>query len=554
MTPEHWLFTGATAALVLAIIACKPRLEPRIRQHPAVIGAGIFFVTSLIVRALCVQPTLVHADVVAPELVDCILQFPEHCVTRGASYGQYGFLVLGALTRLFGRDLSAVFRAMEIIGAFDVVLLAALAYRLSGSPYGALLAVALTGTNPIFMRVAASEDMHNMGLFLGLVGFIAMDVFAVTRRTAALIAAVLAVCLMVHTRQTFYVFAPCVFLLGLARGGRNLLKSPKFWAAGVVVIAVLLSRAVAGPSPAYLQDVLVMYTEPALLPDLLGHHPLLDVVRFGPLPVLTVAATIWACFAGWIGRATALVFAASFVSTYGSGLPSPGVEFAQRFPAFAFGMLLVAMAGAAVLEKRVGEARRAVAGLLTAGALIALPPLFPGWSTLSALTPIHREYLAVESAAAALPQEFTLATVPTAEAALHGNPRYAGLLARMGKKVHLASAQDVATMPRPWLFLETVECWTYSFRELTGVKNETAERYTDQFRQFRWDHVLFGRQRSPLRPPAGPRPECQPFVRADTVIGPRTMLNDPEDDPPFLFFSANAVPVGFHELRAPAMD
>ena len=92
---------------------------------------------------------------------------------------------------------------MGIVGAIDTALLAVLAHRLSGSPYGGLLAVAVAGTNPVFMRVAGSEDVHKVGLLLGLIAFIAMDVFAVTRRTAPLIAAMLTLCLLAHTRRSF---------------------------------------------------------------------------------------------------------------------------------------------------------------------------------------------------------------------------------------------------------------------------------------------------------------------------------------------------------------
>ncbi len=548
MTPEHGVFAVATAALVLALAGAMPRPDRHTLRHPAIVGAGVLFVVALIVRALFVQPTLVHADVVAPELVDCILQFPRTCTGRGATYGQYGFLVVGVLTRLIGSDLTALFRAMEIVGALDVVLLAVVAYRLSGSPYGALLAVAVSGTNPIFMRVAASEDMHNMGLCLGLAALIAMDIFAVTRRTTALLAAALALCLMVHARQTFHVFVPCVFLLGLARGGRDLLKCREFWAAGLLVIGVLLWRALdSAASSNLIQNMMSVLTEPLLLPDMLRYHPLLDVVRFGPLPVLTVAAVVWACFAGRVARATAIVFAANFVATYPCGMPSPGVELAQRLSVFAIGVLVVSMGGAALLETRVHPHDRAAAGLLAAVAFIALPPLFPGWRTLSALTPIHREYLAVESAAAALPQEFTLVKLPTAEAALSGHSRYAGLLTRMGKRVHVASAVEAASLPRPRLFLEDIECWTYSFRELTGVEDERAEGRTSQVR---WDHVLFGRQPSPLRPAAGARPECQPFLRDGVALGPRRVVAAPEDDPPFLFYASSEIPIQFYELQA----
>jgi hypothetical protein len=71
--------------------------------------------------------------------------------------------------------------------------------------------------------------------------------------------------------------------------------------------------------------------------------------------------------------------------------------------------------------------------------------------------------------------------------------------------------------------------------------------------EIRWDKVLFGRQASPLRPPAGPRPECRPLQRDATPIGPRAEIRDPEDDAPFLFYAGAVVPIQFYELRsAPA--
>ncbi len=549
MTSSTIAFASATAALLLAIAFSLRRPASRTLTHPAMLGAVVLFVVSVVVRAVSVQPTLVHADVVAPELVDCVLESPRVCTTRGGSYGQYGFLFLGALTRPFGNDLNAVFRVMAIVGALNVALLAVLAHRLSGSPYGALLAVAVTGTNPVFMRVAGSEDMHNVGLLLALVALVAMDVFAVARRTAPLVAAVLVLCLLIHTRQTFYVVVPCAFLLGLARGGLDLLKSARFWGAGLVVVAVLATRIAASAEAGGLaQQMLGIFAEPVLLPTILRYHALLDVARFGPLPVLTVAAVIWACCDGWVARATAVAFALNFVATYPCGMPSPGVEFAQRLSVVAFGALLVAIAGVAVLESRVPQRSRAAAGLCAAAVLTVLPPFFPGWRVLGIRTPIHQEYLAVESAAADLPQAFTLVKLPTAEATVHGYSRYAGLLARLGKDVHVVPSSDLMAAPPPWVFLEDIECWTYAFRELTGATDDRPVG------EVRWDKVLFGRLPSPLRPPDGPRPECRPFQREGTPIGPRGAIRDPADDPPFLFYAGGVVPIQFYELRTTPPD
>lgn len=540
------VFAIATLALALALLASLRRPDPWAWTHPALLGAAVLFVAAMIVRTLSVEPTIVHADVVGPELVDCVLQSPSPCAGRGASYGRYGFVLLGSLTRIFGDDLSAVFRANALVGALNVALLAALAHRLSGSPYGALIAVAVAGTNPVFMRVAGSEDMHNVGLLLALVALIAMDVFAVRRRATALVAATLALCLLINTRQTFYVFAPCAFLLGVARGGRDLLKSRGFWVAGVIVVAVLAARIVGNAaSGGLVQQMAGVFAELILLPTIVRHHALFDVMRFGLLPLLMVGSLVWAWRGDEVPRAVLVVFGLNFVLTYPCGMQSPGVEFAQRLSVIACGALLVAIAGAAVLEGRVPASSRPLAGLGAAVVLTVLPPLFPGWEILGVRTPIHQEYLAVASAAAALPPAFTLVKVPTAEATVHGSARYAGLLARLGKDVRVVPSSALAEAPRPWVFLEDIECWTYSFRELTAAWDD---RPTGPMGEIRWDKVIFARMVSPVRPVAGLRPECRPFAGVGTPIGPRAVIRDPEDDPPFLFYSGREIPIGFYDM------
>lgn len=550
MTLEQWVFAGASAALTLAFARGVSVPDRRTLVHPAIIGAAVLFAISLLARAMFVEPTLIHADLAAPFLVDCVLQFPQPCANpnRGASYGQYGFWLVGGMSQLLGGDLGAVFRAMQIIAALNIALVATLAYRLSGSPYGALLAVAATGTNPIFMRVAASEDMHNVGLFLGLLAFVAMDAFAVTRRTLALVAAVLALGLMIHTRQTFHVLAPCVFLLGLARGGRDLLKAPVFWAAGTVALGVLIARVFGSDSGSLTQQMFAIIGQPVLLPNILRHHALFDIPRFGPLSVLTIAAIIWACLAGGTPRAVVIVFGLNFLVTYPCGMPSPGVELAQRLSTHMFGMLLFAMGGAAFLESRIARGQRLLVASIASLALIAIPPVFPGWRTLSEITPIHREYVAVTAAASELPQEFTEIILPISNFTSWGGARYAGLLSRMGKTVHPVLLADAGPMPRPWLFLENIECWTYSFNELSGEGQGGASPGQSQVR---WDRVIFGRQPSPVRPPAAARPECEPFLQRGRPIGSRRVITDPPDDPPFLFYASDAVPIQFYELPAP---
>jgi hypothetical protein len=116
----------------------------------------------------------------------------------------------------------------------------------------------------------------------------------------------------------------------------------------------------------------------------------------------------------------------------------------------------------------------------------------------------------------------------------------------MGKNAHPVLVDEAADSPRPWMFLENIECWTYSFYEVAGI--EKAEAAPDAFEQ-RWDLVIFGHQRSPIRPPAEMRPQCERVLRNSTPVGPAQVIADVEDDPPFLFYAVDSVPIRFHEIR-----
>src|SRR5207248_2865093 len=93
-----------------------------------------------------------------------------------------------------------------------------------------------------------SEATHRASY--GQYGLLAMDVYAVERRASALVLCVAASVLLVHTRQTYFLWVPLTFLAGLARS-RSLLRDARFWiaasAAGAAT-AQRLAATVATPS------------------------------------------------------------------------------------------------------------------------------------------------------------------------------------------------------------------------------------------------------------------------------------------------------------------
>ncbi len=549
VTQQQWIFTAATVALLVSgLVGAKPSLRSE-RPHPSILAGGALFLVAVLVRLLYVRPTLVHADMLGPAILDSFLDFPAEAQFK-SSYGRYGFFAVGALARLFGRDAEALFLAMSFVGMASVLLLGVLAARLVGSPHAFLLGIAMAGFHPAMMRVAASEDMHNVGLLLGLVALLTMDQYATHRRIASLLASVIALGLLMHTRQTFYLFAPFAFVIALFRAGPRLLRDLDFWAAGLAVVLVLVPRALATQryEGSALPAILFVLGSADAAPDLFRHHVVFDVGRYGLLPMVSVASLLLAPFGPRVLRGYTLLFLAYFVATYPCGFPSPGVELAQRLPTLAIALLITSAMGAHLLEQRCPQALRARAGWVLAGLIVANLALSPGLRLVRERTPDYLEYEAVAAQLDALPEAFTLVILPSV-GIMDGYSRYAGMLRRAGKQVEVVLPDARRAAPEPQIFLEGVACWTYTFRELTGIEDEIRDR--DQL-PLRFDRVLFGRQVSSLRPPPRMRPECAELLDGSVPLGRSAVVRHPVDDPPFLFYATDSLPVRFHALRAPS--
>lgn len=548
MTQQQWIFGAATVALIVSSLAGSSRPSRAWSHHPAILGGLALLLVSVLVRVFFVRPTLVHADMLGPAILDSFLDFPAEAQFK-SSYGRYGFFAVGALARLFGRDAEALFHAMSIVGMLDVLLLGILAARLVGSPHAFLLAIAIAGFHPAMMRVAASEDMHNVGLLLGLVALLTMDQYATHRRIASLLASVIALGLLMHTRQTFYLFAPFAFVIALFRAGPRLLRDLDFWAAGLAVLLVLVPRALATQryEGSALPSILFVLGSAEFAPDIFRNHVVFDLGRYGLLPVLGVASLLLAPFGPRVLRGYTLLFLAYFVATYPCGFPSPGVELAQRLPTLAIALLMTAASGAHLLERRCPERLRLRVASASVVVLVANLLLTPGLGVVREATPDYLEYEAVAAQLDALPRTFTLVILPSV-GIMDGYSRYAGMFRRAGKQVTVVLPEARRSAPEPQLFLEGVECWTYTFRELTGVRDEIRERNR---LPLRFDRVLYGRRVSPLRPPPRMRAECAELLDGSAPLGRSAVVHHPTDDPPFLFYATDAMPVRFHRLRAP---
>jgi hypothetical protein len=553
LSPTQILLTALTVVLVaaLATSARRARSPAEPRKLWALAGLAALAMAARIIAA---RPTFLHANLHGTALLDEIFAFPRPATFR-AMYGQYSFFVLGAAARLFGRSFEVIVAVNQVVAALSLGLSALLARRLAGAWIAAWTTLACGALLVPVVRVAASEDAHNLAVLLGLTGVLCLDAYAVGRRRALLVAGTAALLLMINTRQTLYVMAPCAFLMAWARGGRALIRDPALLAAGAVVLAglVLRTRVTVNDGAESISLVMigiVLTTRSAILP-LFAHHPLLDVARFGPAVPALLAAGLWACARrrGALGG-LGLAFVAVFVVTLPFGFPTPGVEYSFRSPVLALGLVVAGVGGAVVadaLRARFGARSEALA-LGAAGGLAGLGFALPGRSDLSRVSPEYAEYRFVQAAALELPRALTWLELPH-DAAQPGYRAPSGALARAGYRISEASSLAAAkASPGPVYFLAGVQCRAWSVVELLGGLDPHRR---DAQRSFvtRLAPVLF--DRAPIASVAsarGVRPECLEITARGVPVGPRGVVPAPVSDIPFVVYTPEDLPLQFYRL------
>ena len=560
---------GALVAVTAVFVACSWRVaafELRDarrngrRWTPAIAAACVAAILAL--RLALVSPSFVHANFHAVALLDAVFAFPNEAAHR-SEYGQFGFLVLGAIAAAFGRTFETVCVANQVFAVLALGALAALAARLTARPAAGAAALALGALHPALLRVAASEDAHNLAVLLGAAALLAVDVYVERQSCASLVAAACALALMINTRQTFYLFVPCALALALTRGSREILRRRSFIAAALLVTAALAIRLAATlgsrSDMVTLRTVPVLLVSPAVIGWILRFNPLLDVVRFGPVGTILLLVGLVRCAsrAGDLrGLAGAFLFV--FVTTLPFGFPTPGVEFGFRMPALALGLVVEAVGAAWLLEharrwpvrRWTGRAARtAPFALLAAAPIVSL--LTPGWASARTLSADFEEYRFVRSVAPALPQDIVLVRIPAQEPA----PAYAlpkSAFDAISFRVVESGSLGRSDFSRPVLFLAGVQCFAYSLGELAGIDANSARAAAPDVIR-RLAPVTFGRELgSPLLlPPPGMRAECESLLTGATPIGPSGAIVHPTQDVPFALFREDPVPLQLYRLAAP---
>jgi hypothetical protein len=538
-----------TLVVALGLVVRRAPPDAERRRFALLLALAAVVVTAL--RLALARPTFLHANFHGGPLVDAILDYPASGFGRAATFGRFGFLVLGGIARLCGRRFEVVYVANQLFGGAALFMLAWLAYRYSGARLGALTTLAVAALHVALWRVAASEDAHTLAVLLGLVALWAVDVWAERRDRAALVAATAALILMVHTRQTLYVFVPCAYALALARGGRALWRDRAIWLslAAVALAVALRARTTLGVESERTSFIVIalIVSTPPLVFDILRHHPLFDVVRFGPLPTLLLLGGAWSALrAGRVQRWLVISFVFCFAVSLPTAWHTPGVELAFRLPAVALGMLVCGLGGAA-FARWLG-ARRLARPLLAAGLGLTLVwPLFaPSAPQMRQASADWLEYQFLRDAAPSLPPRLALAELPRDDARPAYSPPVA-LLLRSGLQAQRLSVRAQPPPPGvPRLFLAGVQCRGWSMGELLGLGDDPAKVTRAQLAE--WGSAAVDGDLSRLHVPDGQRAECTRMLAHAHPVGPRGTIEAPLDDEPFVIYGAAPIPLQLYQL------
>ena len=522
----------AAAGVVLVV-----RREHPLRDTAATILAVLAIALA---RGAVTRFSLVHANFHAVEILDDVYARP---LVSTRTYGVFHSLFYGAVMRLSGASFEAVAWANEIVAAATLLLMGYVGARYAKRRTAFVFVIALGLMHPVLLRLAGSEEGHNLAVLLSFVALAAFEAYRTTPRRPLLVVAAAALVLMVSTKGIMLASIPCVAAIALVRarpgqrrallwallpvGPMTLLRIPDWWQQqGVYRMGQRLS----------LDSAMVAFHT----------HPLLD--PRGPLLLITpflLAGTYVLLRRSWKTRVVVASLAFLFASSYLLFEGQP-VVFTFRLPLLTLA-IVVAGIGAAVAfdrasERLAGHALGRWGEVVAAGVLVVLTMLAPGFDIVRVVSAQTGEYEFIRSVVDRLPRSFTLIRLP--EGIPH--PSYAfpvHLLTRAGISASVATYPAALDAPRdrPLVFLAGLECWGYSFLELTAPPNPAT-----------WQNVTYGPtygeflRTAGTMVPSGERQECRTIRERGAEIVAGTQVATPTHaDAPFIYYAADETHLEF---------
>lgn len=563
-TAETGITFAAIGCSIAALLMWRPRYPWR---EAAAFTALLLGILSL--RLLVTRPTLLHASFHPLAILDSAIASPT---TSLRNYGPFSFMVLGALMRIFGPRLDVIATAGQIESMATLGLMAWLAFRLSGDRLAALAVLSLGALSPPLVRVAASEDSHTLAVFLGWLGLACMEGYVREPRLRIVVLGVSATVLMLVTRQTLFVLAPCIPLYAVLRSGGVVLRQRPFVLGAITIVAVFVYRVAVSVDVAenafQLSTFVLRLSHPSVLLSAVLHHPMLGGWRYGPYVLLLEAIGFaWLWRHSPAGRFLVLVAAGLFVwmLPVWEGL---AVQLTFRLPAVSFGYFAAGLGAWRLLARTAARLESVRGAAVLQGALLLLlglaPTAFPGWRTLGQATTVAAEFEYIVDHARDLPPAPTIvllrpetgsgeglhSTTPNAMRPAYYFPSRLFALLRPDAKFRefdQHDGPDFSPSEAP-VFLQGAQCAAYSLPELMGLGIMDILRTKEVPLA-----LLAGRIPAGVRVPTGVRPECERILRGAVLLTAPRVADTSAEEAPFLLYGRDKIVLQFMRLDPDAL-
>jgi hypothetical protein len=509
---------------------------------------------------------LLHSEQFGIRLLSDVAAFPDPAVFR-FSWGQTSFVVLGVAMRLAG-SYHAVFVTNALAAGLTAVLWAVLVHRWTASRWAAGATVLAIALHPGLLRIAASEDPHNLGLLFFSAALVAIDVYlgAPDRRRDAALLAALALVLAAWSRQTLLLILPMAALASIGRGGWRVLLRREVLAAAALVAGAVTTHALAtGRSDALSLAVMARFAPKLAAAFFDEPSPLVDPF-VTPLPVALLALVGIAAPGvrpGRVPAAVGIVLAWGLTGVFRFG--DAGVRLLFRTP-----LLLVATAsaglGVGVVERCLAARRpRLFRGVLAATALMYVASAAPGMARWARRDPLGQELSFLSRAVRELPAG-AIITVPRYEDFPTGRepeePKPEWIFPAFlldGREVHLASGDETAT-GRCTVFYRGLLCHTLGLGEASpGFRALWRDRGRGDAGEFqvRLVDALVDLEVHPIAvsPEAARRARAACFERPETEPLPGLVTRLVLPRQPYVtnvIYAAESMEVGFFVARGSA--
>jgi len=528
---------------ILGALVAGVRLIAR-REHPArdTAVAALAVLAIAVLRGAVTEFSLVHANFHAVEILDEVYDRPLES-TR--AYGVFHSLFYGAVMRISGASFDAVAWANELVAAATLLLMGLLGARYASIPSAFTLVIGIGLMHPVLLRLAGSEEGHNLAVLLSFIALAALEAYRTTPRRALLIVSTAALVLMVSTKGIMLASIPCIAAIGLVRA-RAEQRRAVLWSLLPVIPVILLLRV---PEWSQQQGVYRMSQRLTMDSAMVAFHthPLLDTR--GPVwliaPPLIVGMFVL-LRRSWETRIVLASFAFLFASSYLLFEGQP-VVFTFRLPVLTLAVVVAGIGAAAVVDRArarwIGNGLARGPELAAAALLIALTIVAPGFDIVRTVSAHTQEYEFIRSVIDRLPRSFTL--IRLREGIPH--PSYAfphHLLERAGISASVAvhpAALDATDSGQPRVLLAGLECWGYSSLELSTPPEPPT-----------WRTVTYGPTygeflRIPgAEIPSGERPECQEVRRRGArVVAARDVATPSYADAPFVYYASDTTRLEF---------